>query len=91
MADETGRVPPQLVKCRPFFAAHDEERARYPAEVLDLYRNPATGEFGKKKVLSFRADDDLRGTLIPDDPLDLWEKGIDVDRVVTYWAGRPAD
>ncbi|MEV4754388.1 hypothetical protein AB0J86_04615 [Micromonospora sp. NPDC049559] len=68
----------------PFFVGREAEVERYPQEVLDLFHDPATDRPGKSPM-SYRLDRWMRPVLMPDDPADLWTRGLDVDRLVAWW------
>ncbi|XVQ08231.1 hypothetical protein ACQP1W_37565 [Spirillospora sp. CA-255316] len=88
LAARTGLLLPEVASAAfgfPFFAGREDERERYPEEILDLYTDPETGERGSKTKRSYRLDRELREILMPADPADLWTTGLDYDRAAEWW------
>ncbi|WP_412515315.1 hypothetical protein K8Z49_24310 [Actinomadura madurae] len=88
LAARTGLPLPEVASAAfgyPFMAGDEAELERYPAEILDLYTDPGTGERGHKAQRSYRLDRELREVLMPDDPADLWTTGPAYDRAAEWW------
>ncbi|MEW2357205.1 hypothetical protein [Spirillospora sp. NPDC029432] len=69
----------------PYYAGHERDVPRYPREVLDLYHDPATGERIRITMRGRRLEIDMREVMMPADPAELWERGLDVDRIAAWW------
>ncbi|HEX2315325.1 MAG TPA: hypothetical protein VHJ17_16390 [Thermomonospora sp.] len=70
----------------PFTVGREATLGAMAAEVSALYDDPATGERpAKKSPRSYRLDREMRELLMPDDPEDLWTRGLAIDRAVAWW------